>query len=182
MKKLAILSFALFIAGCSTNNFQYTPEVDSITVRQADQIPMSLKNISVTVSQDAATDKFFFNVEGKNNYEAKVTTAFTKALEESLAESKVFRPTSKSASLKATIVEFSQLSMGLNFPTKLVTHYQLTDNATGKVLFDKEITTDSKVALTTAYLGTTRAIDARNLAVQKNISELLVILKNANIR
>ncbi len=181
MKKVTSLALLLLIAGCSTHHFQYIPEADVTPITQAERIPLHLGAVDVAIAQGEPTDAFFFNVEGKGNYEPIFKTAFADALQESLDESTLFGGTKESAILKATVLKFSQLSVGLQFPTTMVVRYQLIEESSGKVLFDQEIKSTEKVALTSAYLGTTRAIDARNLAVQNNISQLLTALKIARI-
>lgn len=181
MKKLTSLALLLLIAGCSTNHFQYIPETDVTPITQAERIPLHLGEVDVEIAKAEPVDHFFFNVEGKGNYEPVFKKAFAEALQESLDESTLFGGTKESAILKATVLQFSQLSVGLQFPTTMVVRYQLVDEKSGKVLFDQEITSTEKVPVTTAYLGTTRAVDARNLAVQQNITQLLKALKVSRI-
>lgn len=61
-------------------------------------------------------------------------------------------------------------------------NYQLVDATTGRVLFNRDIRTEAEAPLKVSYLGTARAIDARNLTAQQNIRQLLEALKKANIR
>ena len=182
MKKLALLSLALLMTGCTVVNFQYTPEGESIAVTEAERILMHLGDVSVNIASNAPSDDFFFNLENKNHFEAEFKSMFAKALQESLDQSQLFNGTKREANLKATVLKFSQLSIGLHFPTIMEVNYQLVDATTGRVLFNQDIRTEAEAPLKVSYLGTARAIDARNLTAQQNIRQLLEALKKANIR
>lgn len=170
------------MTGCTVANFQYTPEGESIAVTESERIPMHLGDVSVNIASNAASKDFFFNLENKNHFEAEFKSSFAKALQESLDQSQLFNGTKREANLKATVLKFSQLSMGLNFPTIMEVNYQLVDATTGRVLFNQDIRTEAEAPLKVSYLGTARAIDARNLTAQQNIRQLLEALKKANIR
>lgn len=181
-EKLVILSLALLMTGCTVANFQYTPEGDFIAVTEAERIPMHLGDVSVEVAKNVPSEAFFFNLENKNKYESEFKLAFTQALQESLDQSQLFSGAKREVNLKATVLRFSQLSVGLHFPTVMEVNYQLVDSGTGRILFNQNIKTEAEAPLKVSYLGTARAIDARNLTAQQNIRQLLDALKKATIR
>lgn len=182
MKKLVILSLALLMTGCTVANFQYTPEGDFIAVTEAERIPMHLGDVSVDVAKNVPSEAFFFNLENKNKYESEFKSAFAQALQESLDQSQLFSGAKREVNLKATVLRFSQLSVGLHFPTVMEVNYQLVDSGTGRILFNQNIKTEAEAPLKVSYLGTARAIDARNLTAQQNIRQLLDALKKVTIR
>ncbi len=184
MKKFAVIPMMLIVVGCSSApNMQYLPKSESLIVTNAQSIPYHFDNVKVSVDPKAAANDAFFFGHNNDKYTETFKTTFETALHNSLIASNLFKADAKkNVELTAKVLRFSQLSVGLNFPTEMVVRYQLVDKTTKKVLFTTEVTSNAEVAVTSAYLGTKRAIKARNEAVQLNISTLLLRLNNANIR
>lgn len=177
--RFAIAAFAMItFVGCATPmpTLEFAP-TDVTPART--KVDADLRSITVSVAREDEKLGLTQVGLGGNVYEQGFKAAFKESLEEGLARSAVFNDLSnRKVSLSAKVLKFQSPTGGINFLTEMITRYELIDRATGKIVFDQEVSSSGKVPGNYAFLGAARFTEARNRAVRENVKALVAALES----
>ncbi len=101
---------------------------------------------------------------------------FAEALRQTLAADTILATDKGRFNLAAQLVSLKQPMMGFDMTVTADVKYTLTDVATGKVVWQKELTTPYTAKLSDAFLGVERLKLANEGAIKANISQMIAAL------
>lgn len=188
MKKLLLGGCILFLVGCSSVSRDFIPEDEIIPAKQNEKIQMDLRSISVSVSPESGKNgNLLFEPGGGASHDQLFRAVFKEALEHAIAVSAIFNDHSqKTVTLSAKIKEFDRDVTGMSLPgpvflLKMTVEYSLIDRFNGNVVFTKDISSQTEFA-GNSFTVTKNLSKAHNIVVKQNISQLLRVLKEENIK
>ena len=167
-KLLPIIIMVTLLGGCtSVPPLNFTPKDVLPTGTKIDR---GVKDISISFGkEDELKGEIHVGFAG-NVYEDSFKKTFEDALQESLIKSAIFNDLArKKILLVAKVLQFETPAFGIRFETDFIVEYQLLDTSTGKLLFTRNIQSKGEVPGDYAFMGLTRATEARNIAVRNNI-------------
>lgn len=174
MKKYYFLCLisAFSLAGCTTQTLNFAPsEVPPLH----HPLHAELAVISVSI---AKKDESKGPIQlGYASY--LVRSSLKDALGNAAAKAMAFTPhADMQVALKVQVMKFQTIGYGRIHDTVLLIHYDLQSVATGKSLFSKDIETTGQVTPAYSFNDATRYNEARNIAVRRNIVQLIDALNS----
>lgn len=177
MKKIKVtLAFlcCLVLAGCATPpplNFS-TPNVGYSETK----IPAEVKSMTVTLARpDEAKGNISWGMEA-------IPQLWQEALQEALNRMAIFQDgADEKVNIAVKILGLDAPGAGFSMTTKAIARYEIIDRSNGDMIYTQEISSDGTVPMGYAYLGTTRARESINRAVQNNITQFLQALETVDV-
>jgi len=134
----------------------------------ARKVPAEVKSITVALARTTEQETVF------QPGQETLVPIWKAGVEEALNTAAVFRddsPTKVSVSVK--ILKIDVPGFGGEMTVTVAALYQVTDRASGNVLYSQRLETQGVVPLGFAFLGLARAREAFNRAVQANIASFV---------
>jgi len=170
MKKFfALAVVAITVSGCASAS---DPGAMAVGVTQstliADNSPLHHAVTAPTVTGGKDTNPLW--VSNVSN------TDFAEALRQTLAADTILATDKGRFNLAAQLVSLKQPMVGLDMTVTADVKYTLTDAATGKVVWQKELTTPYTAKFGDAFLGVERLKLANEGAIKTNIEQMIAAL------
>ncbi len=170
MKKLIVLALAsLSLSACASASLPGAMAVDVSKSSMIDtQSPLSHAIAAPTVTGGKDTNPMW--VSNVSNAD------FAEALRQTLAANTMLSTDKARFNLAAQLIQLKQPMMGFDMTVTAHVKYTLTDVTTGKVVWEKEITTPHTATMSDAMLGVKRLQLANEGAIKANIEQLVTEL------
>lgn len=170
--KVSLLGLALsalsFLTGCAMPS-----QSNSMTIAKMD-LPQGMRKKVCQYSDNICLG----TIEGGSKtypfWASKVDNKeFKTALEQSLTNVDLYNSKNARYVLNAKLEKLKQPLLGANMTVTCVSHYQIFDQKSKKMIFDKTVSTPYTAKFTSALLGTERLKLANEGAVKENIKDLM---------
>jgi hypothetical protein len=140
------------------------------------QVPEDLRSITVTLAHP-------YEKTGPLPPQSNIIVEPMKeALTDAIDHAAMFQDDARThVNLAATVMKLDLPDMGFTMETEMDCRYVVIDRATGQTLFTSMIASKGDVPMGFAFLGTIRAKESVNRAVQNNIAALLVQLEASKL-
>ena len=167
MPRLIILIATLMLGACTQGIPPLNFSVPNVTASPR-KVPAEVRSITVSLARAEEQETVF------QPGQETLTPVWKTGLEEALNNAAVFQddtPTKVSISVK--VLKVAVPPIGISFTVMTAALYQVTDRATGAVLFSERIETEGTTPSDFAFLGLARAREAVNRSVQANIARFI---------
>ncbi|MBV7434479.1 hypothetical protein KRX19_05500 [Cardiobacteriaceae bacterium TAE3-ERU3] len=185
MKKILLVVGFLVMAGCnSVPPLNFNPNEEDIQVEKTQRLDASLKTITVsTAKRDEQLGKIDVGIAGNVN-DGSLKGEFKSALEEASIRSRLFSDMSdRGVSIFAKIMKLQTPQFGSNnFPTDVIVRYEIMDRTTDEIIYDQQIKSHGEVPFGYSMIGGRRYIEARNIAMRRNIVNFINDLKSRGLK
>ncbi|WP_082461599.1 UDP-N-acetylglucosamine acyltransferase [Pseudomonas sp. FH1] len=175
MRVVVLVMFALLTAGCAS----------------APPLNFSVQGLGVSNSKiDADLRSISVSFAGPNEARGEIPSSgeevpgyWESALSEGVNRISVFDDDSpQKVNIFVKVTELDIAGGGFEMTTEARATYQVVSRKSGKVLYERDISTVGSVPASYAFLGSTRIKESINRAVQKNIRAFLDALSTAKLR
>lgn len=175
MKKFVLISLVAFALTACQSIPPLNFSVPNVGVSKK-KIDAEVKSMTVTLARaDEVTGKMPSNMNG-------VGQTWQVAIIEALNKMTIFKDDAKkklNLSVKVTSMDVPQ--MGIAFTTSTTALYEITDRATGDVIYSRSISSEGTTPADFAFNGIARKIESVNRAVQNNITIFLQDLETIDV-